>query len=947
MRVFHASSLLLIGFGCLLNLHAVEPPGAADLEFFEKKVRPVLVERCYECHGEEKQKGGLRLDSREGMLKGGDTGPAIVPGKPAESLLIKGISYQDPDFQMPPKNPLSEAEVETLRVWIARGAPDPRVGPITAAKEKQEIPGKDFWSYQPPRKSVAPGVKANQWPRGEIDRYILAGIEGEGLHLAEDAEPAVLLRRVYFDLIGLPPTPEEIREFETNPSAEAFEKVVDRLLGSPQFGERWARHWLDVARFAESVTLRGFVFEHAWRYRDYVIEAFNRDLPFDQFIREQIAGDLLEAESLEEKQRGRIATTFLVLGNINYEEQDKAQLRMDIVDEQLDTIGKAFLAQTIGCARCHDHKFDPIPTRDYYAMAGILRNTKSVEHANVSNWLEVPLPLPAQEEARFAEQERAVARLQEQIKEAKAELGKLSGGNSAPGPIDPKKLPGIVVDDAQAKKVGDWQHSTYSGKFVGMGYLHDRAEGKGAKTLTFLPELEHSGKYEVRLAYVPSDNRAANVPVTILHAGGETVVRVDQRKVPPIEERLVVLGQFEFEKGNQGYVLISNEGTQQHVIADAVQFIPVAELNQLAEAKPVGDNENEAERAHLAAKIKQLEGELKESTAKQPKRPMAMSVREEKEISETHVHIRGSVHSLGEKVARGFLEVATYGEPPGIPAEQSGRKELAEWIASANNPLTARVIANRVWHWLLGNGIVRTPDNFGTTGARPSHPELLDYLALRLIEEKWSLKSLIREIVLSRTYQLGSEGSPGLTAADPENRFFARAERERLGPEALRDTMLLLSGQLDLRGNGPNYPPGTKADYGYLDKSLRRSVYVPVFRNALPEIFELFDFADPSMVTGQRNESTIAPQALFFLNHPFVLEQAGLAAKRILSRAGSDEARLQEFYLAALGRTPTARESALARDFLAEAGANEFGPEQAWAELCQAVFASMDFRHVD
>ena len=940
--------LLLLLAWLVLSAGAAErgPWSAEEIEFFEKKVRPVLVNRCYECHGAEKQKGGLRLDSRSGVLSGGDTGPALVPGKPEESLLVKAISYEDPDFQMPPKNPLPKAESEALRDWVKRGAPDPRLEQIASEKDSVTTRGEDHWSYQPPRKS-SPAVSPSGWAKGSIDQYIEEGFEKKGVKPADDADPAALLRRVYFDLIGLPPSAEEISEFTREPSAEALERVVDRLLASPQFGERWARHWLDVARFAESVTLRGFVFEHAWRYRDYVIEAFNSDLPYDRFIREQIAGDLLECSTLEERQRGRVATTFLVLGNINYEEQDKAQLRMDIVDEQLDTIGKTFLAQTIGCARCHDHKFDPIPTKDYYAMAGILRNTKSVEHANVSNWMEVPLPLTPEREASFKEQEALTAKLQEQIKARKGELGKSSGGKSSEGAIDPKKLPGIVIDDKDARRVGEWQHSTYTGKFVGLGYLHDLADGKGSKTLTFLPELSRSGKYEVRLAYVPSNNRAANVPVTILHAGGETIVRVDQRATPPIDERFMVLGQFEFEKGNQGYVLISNEGTREHVIADAVQFIPVAELNQLAEVGKgdEGDAQKE-ERAKLAAEIKELEAELKQVSESGPARPMVMSVLEEKVIEDTHVHIRGSVHSLGEEVPRGFLQAAGGGESMILPNDQSGRRELAEWIASAQNPLTARVMANRVWHWLFGKGIVGTPDNFGTTGARPSHPELLDYLALRFVEEGWSMKELIREIVLSRTYRLSSEAPQELLEADPENRLFARAERRRLGPEALRDTILLLSGKLSLEGGGATYRSGLKADYGYVDESTRRSVYVPVFRNALPEIFELFDFADPSMVTGQRNVSTVAPQALYFLNHPFVIENARLTAERLLEKGGAEETRLREFYLEAIGRPPTPNEEAVAREFLALAGEKEFGPEQAWAELCQAVFASMDFRYL-
>ena len=558
----------------------------------------------------------------------------------------------------------------------------------------------------------------------------------------------------------------------------------------------------------------------------------------------------------------------------------------------------------------------------------------------------LPSPLSAEEEAKFAQAEKRAAELRETIKEKKAALAKLSPTGDLGVPIQPDQLPGIVVDDAQATKVGSWQASQHTKPYIGTGYIHDLDQGKGAKTVTFLPELTEPGDYEVRLAYTPGENRAAAVPVLILHAGGETVVRIDQRQVPPIEGGFVSLGQFRFEKGNQGYVLVSNEGTQGHVIADAVQFLPVAMLAEVSEST-AQSAEEKAESADLAADIRKLEAELKTVTAVAEQRPMVMTVLEEPEMTETRIHIRGSVHSLGREVTRGFIQVATYGEPPRIPEDQSGRREFAEWIASAQNPLTARVMVNRIWHWLFGQGIVHTTDNFGTTGALPSHPELLDHLAVRFMEENWSMKFLIREIVLSRSYRLASVGNPGLAAADPANNFFGRAGRRRLEPEALRDTMLVLAGKLDHRTGGPTYPAGRKSDYGYRDEGTRRSVYVPVFRNALPEIFELFDFADPSMVTGQRNVSTVAPQALFFLNHPFVIDQAQAAAVRILNRSRSDSERLDRLYLEALGRPPTTREAAVAHQHLARAGAAGSNPEQAWSELCQAVFASLDFRHVD
>ena len=934
---------------------------SAGIEFFEKRVRPVLVERCYECHGEKKQKGGLRLDSAATTLKGGESGPAFAPGKPEESRLIKAISWSDPDFQMPPKNKLTEAEIASLTEWVKLGAPDPRTNSPSQISNLNSDGATNHWAYRPLKTTALPDVKSAEWPRGDIDRFILSKLESKNILPNGDAERATLLRRAYYDLVGLPPAPEQIDAFVTDTSSDAFSRVVDRLLASPEFGERWGRHWLDVARYAESVTLRGLVFKEAWRYRDYVIDAFNHDLPYDQFVREQIAGDLLPSSDISEKRRRMIATTFLALGNSNLEEQDKAQLRMDIVDEQLDTIGKAFLAQTIGCARCHDHKFDPIPTRDYYAMAGILRNTKTVTNANVSGWIEAPLPVGPEQQKVFAAHEKQVAALQKEIKAAKDAARVLAGKSSEPRSVRDFKpaivtagdLPGVIVDSSQAKAIGEWKHSQFSKHYIGDGYLHDDLKGKGEKTLTFQPDLKKAGRYEVRFAYQHGTSRATNVPVTVFHADGETTVHVNEQEAPVFDGRFVSLGQFRFEANGFGYALVSNEGTTGHVTADAVQLLPADVV--AAEVTRLTPNENTkdvpAER-NSAANLKALEAKLKALQDSGPRRPLVMGVREEEKIEDTFVHIRGSVHNRGAKVSRGFLHAATLSAPPAIPTNESGRRELADWIASPSNPLTARVMVNRVWHWLFGAGLVRTTDNFGTMGEAPSHPELLDYLAARFMEEDWSVKKLVREIMLSRTYQLAGEVDGHalqgqLLAAraipiDPENRLLWRANRRRMDAECIRDTMLFVSGQLSNERGGPSFKANLAADYGFDFVESRRSVYVPAFRNALPEIFEAFDFADPSTVTGARNLSTVAPQALFLMNHPFVREQAGLAAKRLTTkRFSTAEDRLLHAYRLALGRAPTPGEMKVAekiwrsRDML-----------EAWTDIFHALFASPDFRYV-
>jgi hypothetical protein len=634
----------------------------------------------------------------------------------------------------------------------------------------------NHWAYQPITPTNPP-TTSSSWPRTDIDKFIYAKQATEKLTPAPNADKTTLIRRIYFDLIGLPPTPAQIDSFLNDTSPAAYENLVDQLLASPHFGERWGRHWLDVARFAESVTLRGLVFNHAWRYRDYVIDSYNRDLPFNRFVTEQIAGDLLPTSSIEEAHRARAATTYLVLGNFNYEEQDKDQLRMDIVDEQLDTIGKGLLGQTLGCARCHDHKFDPIPARDYYALAGILRNVKSAEHANVSTWLDLPLPLPPEQEEQLKEHEHKIAEL----------------------------------------------------------------------------------------------NRA-------IRKETESIAQATNEK---------------------------NLGT--------------------ASADP----------AEKSDELNQLRRELKQLTDSGPKRPVVMSVKEESTIDDTHIHLRGNVHNLGEKIPRGFLSVTARHMPdaPAFSTTKSGRRELAAWITDPKNPLTARVYVNRVWLWLLGTGLVCSPDNFGTTGESPTHPELLDFLAHRFITNGWSTKKLVREIVLSRVYQLASTHAE--SARDPENHFYARANRRRLEAESLRDAILSISGRLDLTTGGPTFKPGTAADFGYSDESLRRSVYVPAFRNALPQIFELFDFADTSVVTGQRPSSIISPQALYFMNHPFILQNARAAAD---CNKSTDRATLA--YRQTLGRFPSASELTLATDHLS----SQTDQTAALAELYQSLFASPEFR---
>lgn len=796
------------------------------------------------------------------------------------------------------------------------------------------------WAYQPMTTPPVPSVTRTHWPRGDIDRFILARLETAGLAPAEEADRPTLARRLTFALHGLPPTPDQVTALAEDSAEGAVERFVDQLLASPRFGEHWARHWLDVARFGQSLTLRGFVFEEAWRYRDYVIDAFNRDVPYDRFVREQLAGDLLPYHDLPDRQRGLVATTFLALGNTNLEEQNKKLLEMDVIDEQLDTLGKAFFGQALGCARCHDHKFDPIPMRDYYALAGILKSARQLEHANVSKWLTVPLPLEPEVEAQLAAHESAVTALQNEIKTAKA-VAVTGADQKRAGIAPPSDLPGVVVDSAAARTIGTWIASTHFPRYVGDGYLHDDRRGKGEKTLTFQPASLPPGEYDVRLAYIPGGERDRAVPVTVFHAMGETEVTIDQSLEPPVDGRWVSLGNYRFETAGFGHVLVSNAGTTGFVTADAVQFMPLADSSGAGPADALAAVATTA-MDDPEARIKGLEARLKSLQAGSPKRPMVMTVVETGAPADLPIHRRGNVDALGELVPRGLLSVISSVPVPPMPADQSGRRQLAEWAVHPAHPLTSRVMANRIWLWLCGEGLVRTPDNFGTTGDPPTHPELLDFLATRFRDDGWSVKRVVRAIVLSRTWQQVSEPTEAARAVDPANRLWSHARPHRLRAEEWRDALLLAAGQLSLEIGGPNHPAGLASDFEYADTSSRRSVYVPVFRNARPDLFEAFDAASPSLVTGRREESTVATQALLLLNHAWIREQAAAAARRLVPPVSGDPAlALDAVFRSLLGRPPSDGERRLALAHLGSAPT----PDE-WTGLVHALCASVDFRYI-
>jgi Protein of unknown function (DUF1553)/Protein of unknown function (DUF1549)/Planctomycete cytochrome C len=770
-----ALAVLLIPVG---PLAATERP-VDEIRFFESKIRPVLVEQCYSCHAADAKKvcGELLLDTRAGIRRGGESGPSVVPNHADESLLLDALRHES--FEMPPDRKLPESIIADFETWIEMGAPDPREGaPRLLPTEVDIEAGRKFWSFQPLASPDIPAVKNTNWSNTDIDRFILNRLEANGLEPVADADRRTLLRRAYFDLIGLPPTPEQIHTFLQDDARDAFEKVIDELLRSPHFGERWGRHWLDVVRFAESSGGgRTALFPEAWRYRDYVITAFNTDFPYDQFVKEQLAGDLLDATDWKQKRKHVVATAFLLLGPTNYELQDKVALEMDIVDEQLDTIGKALLGMTLGCARCHSHKFDPIPIRDYYALAGVFRSTRSVVHSNVSRWNEVQLPMSPSDEAKLKQVAAQVASIQVTLKSLRAQLQRM------------EDVAGVKLE------------------------------------------------------------------------------------------------------------------------------------------------------------IKSLEKKVKSIQGAGPLRDMAMAVSDGEEIGNIPVSIRGIVHNPGPIVPRGVLQVASHGEMPQFGDDASGRLQLAEWIVDARNPLTARVMVNRVWYWLYGKGLVQTVDNFGMTGDRPSHPELLDYLATEFAKDGWSIKMLIRRLMLSRTYQLSSLPDADNSAtelADSGNRLLHRMNRRRLDAESIRDTLLLVSGDMNLKVGGPNITAGTKSEYGYQFTSRRRSVYVPVFRNQLPQIFNTFDFADPNAQSGSRTNSTTAPQALLLMNHPFVIGQSEKMADRLLKRNDlTSSQRIRHVYEQLLSRPPSEREFEIAAQFIGDRT-----DATRWSILYQTLIQSLDFRYL-
>ena len=781
-------------------------PVADGIAFFEAKIRPVLVERCYQCHGagSEKVKGGLRVDHREGMVKGGDGGPSIVPGKPEESLLIEAIRYGDEAVRMPPKTPLSPEQVADFETWVRMGAPDPRdAAPSVASAPapKMDIEkARSFWSFRPVADPPVPAVKDSTWPRNEVDRFVLARLEAAGLAPVPEADRPTLIRRATFDLTGLPPAPEESDAFLADEAPDAFAKVVDRLLASPAYGERWGRHWLDLIRYADTAGCNSdFPVPSAYKYRDYVISAFNRDKPYDRFLREQVAGDLLPGEPLETEHERKIATGYLAIARRFGSSPNEFHLTLD---DAIDNIGKAFLGLSVSCARCHDHKFDPIPQADYYALYGVLDSSK------------------------FA-------------------------------------YPGLE----NARRTRD---------FVALGSPE---------------EAEGLRKHEDEVYSLEGQLRKLK----------------REKDSPPKEGRTPAI---------------------------------------------------------IDAETEEVKGKLKALDAHPPGVDKAYAVAEGSP-HDAPLFRKGDPAHPGPSVPRGFLQVLGGQRlPGGVASQESGRLELAGWLVDPANPLTARVMVNRIWQHHFGRGLVATPNDFGARGRPPTHPELLDHLASRFVGDGWSIKAMHRRIMLSRTYQLAAAEDSRAASVDPANELQWRHDRRRLSAEEIRDAMLAVADTLD-RTPGGAFPLPPESEFRYTQHvqfvapesfdTRRRTVYQIQQRLRRRRILEVFDGADPNATTPDRPLSTTAIQALYLMNDPFVHDRAGELAGRVEAASADEGGRIGLAYRLAFGRPATLDEVEAGRAFLtdarpalAEAGVSDDRlPRAALEGLVRVLFASNEFLFVD
>jgi mono/diheme cytochrome c family protein len=928
-------------------------PAKVDADFFENKVRPILANSCYDCH-DDTAKGGLRLDSKADFESGGKHGPVVMPGEPDKSLLIQAVQ-QTGDLKMPKGGKLKPDEVATLVEWVKTGAhwPATASAPITSTTastgvitEKQ----REFWSFQPLRSVTPPAiedVRYEHWAQTPIDRFILAGLHKAGLQPAAPADRTTLIRRATYDLTGLPPTNDEVQAFVSDKSPHAWEKVVDRLLASPRYGERWGRHWLDVARYSEDDVRgldpkgRGYMpFKGAFLYRDWVIKAFNDDVPYDRFAVMQLAGDKLPFKLPEERHANLTATSYLGAGPWVWDQAEPIQGRADERNERVDAVTRGMLGLTVGCARCHNHKYDPIAQTDYYKVVSIFAN---------STYKEYPVATAAAT-ASYDKKNLEDAKLHADLKDYTTGLSKgLSG--------------------ALAIQISDYLTGAWN------------VLGKPKKTVE---EISASKQLDPEVLqrwvdYLPKEHTFPYLNDWKAMTDSPDSTEADAKVLGDAFQKLVLrvrAAQAEIEEQND--VIKAKNDVPKHRLLDAKpsefetfdQFCPGCELELKAlpadEAKLYqelfialsGDQEEKFKpgvlvftgwgltrrvgpqfQAYIEAQKKQIEALDKE--LKDTPYPYVNGMDDKPKIEDVKLNIRGNPHSMGPIVPRGFITVLS--PPDKQPySDGSGRLQFANDIV--NHPLAARVIVNRVWEWHFGTGIVNTPDNFGVMGDKPSNPDLLEFLASEFVSHKRSIKWLQREIMLSAVYRTITEESPEAHDKDAANRLYSHFNRQRLDAEELRDGMLFAAGDLDLKEIG-----GPSKDF--TPDNLRRTVYCKVSRYRLNNYLMVFDFPNPSFTAEQRFSSNVPLQQLYFMNNPFVYKQASVLAERVHSES-TEEARIVKAYEYLFQRKPTAYELQLGVKFLSatpeKPGYNVNGePVTAWDEYARALLSSNEFQFVN
>ena len=938
------SALLCTVAICLSKPMVAQELDPSAIEFFEAKVRPLLVAHCYECHSEEATKadnlqGGLRLDNRAGVRQGGAAGPIIVPGKPNESMLIRSIRYADKALQMPPKKPLSADQVAVLEKWVTLGAPDPREGDATVTSAKRGIDfneGRKRWAFQPPMEHAAPNVINRSWPKQPLDHFVLAALEQRSLQPVRAATRQELIRRATFDLIGLPPTPEECIEFENDTEPGAWERVIQRLLSSPHYGERWGRYWLDVARYADD---QGNSFltptPAAYLYRDWVVTAFNNDMPYDEFVRLQIAGDELPGPASNYITR-LAGLGFQSLGpQFRKGAAGEAKAKADELEDRVDTLSRGILGLTVSCARCHDHKFDPIPTRDYYSLASAY---------NGADWPNRMLAAPEVVDAHNKWRAQ-VDQLTASLKKWKEDQAK-SLGRKALEQVDSyvlnacqiwiqRKLDQPLDVASLAQQQGLQSHfltrwakvieeSTDEPIFKKLRDTAMKAKDSGSEDANDLLKQqadELKGVVQValdalRTSEQPTAQQSANAPA--------------QPPLPISPENQKLLTVL-WRDARAPFFIAEND---------------IAGL--LAEPEKTQLNDFQAQLDLLTMNPA-------------PSGPRMPSINGGGQAMQ--VFIRGNPEKLGEAAPPGFLQILSSPDKQQTVRQQDGksfsRLDLANEIVSPNNPLTARVFVNRVWHYHFGRGIVPTLSNFGKLGGSPTHPELLDTLAAQFMESGWSIKLLHREIMLSATYQLSSEQHVDNLVIDPANEYLWRMAPRRLDIEAWRDALLSVSGSLDPLVGGPSVDqttPGVKEVEGFNFFSRlngfeadnpagrRRTLYTVVSRYAPNTTLTLFDFPEPNVTSDQRSVTTVPQQQLFVLNGPLMFEISCEFAKRLEKAASNDADRIRHGWQLAYSRQPTEDELTVALDFLhspIESTTND--RLNRWEQLAHAILASNEF----